>query len=160
MTSVKIIHALPEQIDDLCAIGAECGLSPWTRQGYENEMQRPDSIILVAVDFGGQVLGFIVGRANPDVANPADATAEIYNIGTRPFIRKVGVGSMLLNRFIELCRSRGAIQAWLEVRASNHEAKAFYTLRGFIKCTVRMNFYTSPVEDAEVMYLDLTRGHS
>ena len=155
MTSFKITHALPEHIEELCSIGAECGLSPWTPEGYESEMQRPDSNILIAVDFGGQILGFIVGRADPDVGDSVDAPAEIYNIGTRPQFRKAGVGSMLLNRFLELCRSRGAAQVWLEVRASNYEAKAFYYSRGFLKGTVRKKFYTAPVEDAEVMYLEL-----
>lgn len=125
--------------------------------GYESEMQRPDSVILIAKDPAGQIAGFIVGRANPEIGISAEASAEIYNIGTRPFIRKAAIGTMLLNGFLEVCRSRDVDQVWLEVRVSNYEAKAFYRSRGFLTSAVRKNFYTAPVEDAEVMYLDLGR---
>lgn len=160
MSTFEIVNALPEHIPQLCAIGAECGLSPWTPEGYESEMLRTDSIILMAEDSEGRIAGFILGRANPDVSSHVDAIAEIFNIGTRPSFRKGGVGSMLLNRFLKVCSSRGVIQVWLEVRVSNSDAKAFYSSRGFLKSSVRSNFYTAPVEDAEVMYLGLGRYHS
>lgn len=160
MTGYTLINALPEHIEQLCIIGAECGLSPWTTEGYESEMKRRDSIILVAQDSQTRVVGFIVGRADPDVDQQGGASAEIYNIGTRPFIRKAGVGSMLLNRFLEVCRSRRATEVWLEVRASNYEAKSFYSSRGFVKRAVRRNFYSAPVEDAEIMHLQLDQRHS
>ena len=120
-------------------------------------MQRPESIILVAEDPAAQMVGLIVGRASLEIGSPLGASAEIYNIGTRPFIRKTGVGSQLLRRFLEVCESRGAIQVWLEVRAFNYEAKAFYSSHGFLISAIRRNFYTAPVEDAELMYLDLSR---
>jgi ribosomal-protein-alanine N-acetyltransferase len=44
---------------------------------------------------------------------------------------------------------------FLEVRASNGEAKKIYESLGFTTLGVRKSYYSSPVEDAVVMVLKL-----
>ncbi len=155
MTSFQIAAARPEHIEHLCLIGAECGLSTWTPQGYESEMQRADAVILIAQDEPGQIVGFIAGRLVAASNEPQEGSAEIYNIGTRASFRNIGVGSELLTQFLNACRRRGVSQVWLEVRASNEPGIAFYRVHGFVRTGTRRNFYAAPVEDAEVMYLQL-----
>ena len=50
------------------------------------------------------------------------------------------------------CRS-----IFLEVRASNEQARLMYEKFGFVLLGTRKNYYVSPVEDAVVMVLRLTQ---
>jgi ribosomal-protein-alanine N-acetyltransferase len=139
----------PEMIDDILSIQSECGLSPWTSRGYLAELRRPDAV-MIAASLGGEVAGFLVGRTPlPTPASSPDA--EIYNIGTRPRFRRKGIGSALLASFLQICDERGTEAIWLDVRASNVAAKAFYLQHGFVKTGSRKGFYTHPDEDADLM---------
>ena len=141
----------PKDLDALLEIQAECGLSPWTREGYGEELYRPDAIMLAGRADDGQVAGFIVGRA-PVIAPTGYASdGEILNIGIRPRFRRHGLGSMLMDRFLEICGDRGAKKVWLEVRAGNKVAMEFYANYGFVAAATRPNFYSDPVEDAILM---------
>ena len=148
--------ALPENIPELIDIQMECALSPWTSEGYHLEMRRPDAIVLAALDTGGDIIGFIVGRApRPIKEDPAATEAEIYNLGTRGAFRRQGVGSSLLRRFIKECNKRKINRIWLDVRAGNHSAISFYRSHGFVPVSTRRGFYSSPYEDATIMTLQL-----
>ncbi len=135
-------------------LAAELGLSPWAVDDYRRELDRNDSEILVAAD-GTENLGFIVGRYVPrsDVGGGSDA--ESYNIGVRPNYQKKGIGSRLIETFIEKCRMAEVVEIWLEVRAMNHVARKFYTKFGLTEFAFRPNFYTDPPDDAIVMRLEL-----
>jgi ribosomal-protein-alanine N-acetyltransferase len=148
----RIFVARAADIESISVIQTACGLSPWTVDGYQAEMKRSDAITLVVEDNEGQTVGFITGRV---VARTHSPDAEIYNIGTMPQFQNQGAGSKLLRRFIQLCQERDAATVWLEVRASNARAIAFYRAHGFVKSGTRTAFYSDPAEDAEIMYLPL-----
>ena len=150
MGKARIIRARPGDIPNLKAIEIECGLSPWTPTAYQSELKRPDSIMLVARD-GDSALGFIAGRVPLD----PNGDAEINNVGVLPEFRHLGLGSRLLKRFRKVCSERRVAVIWLEVRASNSGAKAFYRRHGFGSRGIRPGFYRDPVEDAELMSLIL-----
>ena len=153
---VTIVAALPENIPELIDIQTECGLSPWTSEGYHLEMRRPDSIILAALNAGGDIIGFIVGRAPRPIEDQSFAAeAEIYNLGTVTAFRQQGVASSLLNRFIKDCNQQRIKSIWLDVRAGNQTAISFYRLHGFVPVSTRRDFYSSPSEDATIMTLRL-----
>jgi [ribosomal protein S18]-alanine N-acetyltransferase len=153
---VTIVAALPENIPELIDIQTECGLSPWTSEGYHLEMRRPDSIILAALNTSGDITGFIVGRAPKRIEDQSYAAeAEIYNLGTRTAFRQQGVASSLLGHFIKDCNKRGVRSIWLDVRAGNHTAISFYRSHGFVPVSTRRDFYSSPSEDATIMTLQL-----
>ncbi len=145
-----ISRAHPEDVPDLVEIQTECELSPWTSEGYRSELERPDSVILIARDTDGRRVGFIVGRV---VDNPGKPEAEIYNIGIRPPFQHRGIGTQLLSEFLDLCRKQGVTAIWLEVRVSNLGAIAFYGAHGFVGQDRRRSFYSDPIEDADVMVL-------
>ena len=140
-----------EDIDALMDIQTECGLSPWTRDGYADELNRPDAVMLAARSDKGEVAGFIVGRVSILAATGFASDGEILNIGTRRVFREQGIGSGLMDRFLEICANRGAKKVWLEVRAGNAVAIKFYTNYRFVVAATRPNFYSDPVEDALLM---------
>jgi len=150
----RIHPAAAEDIDAILILQDECHLSGWSRQAYRSELERSDSIMLIA-RAEHETVGFIVGRVSAFGTATADIEAEIYNIGTRPGLRDRGVGSALMAEFLRICSTHGVRKVWLEARVSNHQAIGFYTARGFIKARIRKGFYSNPVEDAEVMVLEL-----
>ena len=149
MESIEIIPIGPELIDEILSIQAECGLSEWTREGYLDELDRPDSVLIGAL-VDEVIAGFLAGRA-PASTKSQPSQADIYNIGIRSASRRKGIGTALLTAFLETCDNRGVEKAWLDVRTSNVVAIAFYVQHGFSKTGSRKSFYTNPTEDADVM---------
>jgi ribosomal-protein-alanine acetyltransferase len=145
-TTIDIRPILPAEVDQVVIIQSECGLSSWTREAYLEEIRRPGSILLAA-HAGREVSGFVLGRT----INSEPPEAEIYNIGTRPVFRRLGIGSALLREFIKASENAGIVAIWLDVRSSNTSAISFYKRFGFLKSGIRRNFYTGPREDADVM---------
>ena len=131
-----------------------CGLSPWTREGYESEVVRDDSVSFVARTAYGDAVAFIIGR----IPAVPDGIAEIYNIGTLPHVRRLGIGKALLAEFVDKCREQRVSEVWLEARASNREAIDFYRINGFETRGIRPNFYRNPTEDAQLMTLRLGKA--
>ena len=72
---------------------------------------------------------------------------ELLNLAVRPSFRRHGVASRLL---AELLQSKPET-VFLEVRESNHGARAFYALHGFHPVGLRRNYYSSPTENAIVL---------
>jgi ribosomal-protein-alanine N-acetyltransferase len=75
---------------------------------------------------------------------------EILNLAVLPSARRVGVASSLLETGLAVARSSGGRRAFLEVRASNAGAFAFYERHGFLPAGRRIAYYAAPVEDALV----------
>lgn len=155
MKKLTIRKAGLDDIRYIKAIEVECGLSPWSVKSYEAEIARPDSIILSAQTSDPEIVGFITGR----IVRSSDIEAEIYNIGILPRAQHQGMGTRLFSEFRRICGISGTVRIWLEVRASNSKAIAFYRSQGFDAAGIRQNFYSNPVEDAEIMCLQF-RGRS
>ena len=149
MTGIEISRAQLADIDSILSIQSDAGLSPWPRQGYEAELERPESVFLVARTDDDATIGFVVGR----VLSPQ---ADIYNIGIDQAFLRQGIASALLDDFIQTCHRRSVLSIWLDVRPSNHRAIAFYLAKGFTRAGNRRDFYTDPAEDADIMCLDLS----
>ena len=80
---------------------------------------------------------------------------EILSLAVLPQIRREGVASQLLDGALAAVRHYGAKRAFLEVRASNAGAIAFYERHGFRLAGGRKDYYKAPVEDALVLSLAL-----
>jgi ribosomal-protein-alanine N-acetyltransferase len=75
---------------------------------------------------------------------------EILNLAVLPGARRARVASSLLEGAVAVARSSGGRRAFLEVRASNAGAIAFYERHGFLPAGRRTAYYAAPVEDALV----------
>ena len=131
-----------------------CGLSIWGWDGYHAELDRPESVMLVArfhgknLHVGSHVIGFIAARVAAD-------ELHINNIGVVEGARRSGVGGMLLDEALRRGALLGARRAVLEVRASNRAALALYERHGFETSGRRRGYYKNPTEDALVMTADI-----
>ena len=132
-------------------IANACDLAPWTSSDYLNELSRSDSLFFKATRGDSPCVGFILARIIPAVSEYCDQDAEIYNIGVLPDKQRGGIGSILMDAFLDECRNRSVNAVWLELRSGNNGALAFYSKHKFEVAAVRRSFYRDPVEDAIVM---------
>src|SRR5256885_817054 len=93
-------------IGDLIRIGVETNLSPWTAQGYLDEMKSSDSVMLRLVAEDNSTIGFIVGRSVIGGEIEPQVDAEIYNIAVAENEQGKRCGQLLFDAFIDICRER------------------------------------------------------
>ena len=106
---------------------------------------------LAIVALGKQVTdlqGFIV-------ATLLTPEAELESIAIAAASQRLGLGSRLFHAVAAELQAAGARDVFLEVRASNHSALAFYRSLGFSQTGLRRGYYKDPVDDAVVMELRL-----
>ena len=127
-------------------------LRPWTRAMYEAELANvPVSRIFVIRTPRWPVAGYCAAWfLTPDV--------HINNLAIRPEGRRQRLATILLTRVLEAARLEGGERATLEVRRSNHPARALYEGLGFRVRGVRRDYYTEPVEDALILWREPLAG--
>lgn len=141
--NLRVIKAEIKDVYDILTIKEKCGLSQWQFEDYRQEIVREGSLILIA-KIENKTVGFLMTRSIID-------EVDILNVGVYPKYRELGIGSFLLNDFLERMSETPAESVWLEVRESNFQAISFYQKRGFQHIQVRKNFYAQPVENAIIM---------
>jgi ribosomal-protein-alanine acetyltransferase len=108
------------------------------------EREREDSESLS----GEGILAFLV-------AHRISAEWELENIVVAEPARRQGIGALLLSELIAHARAENAAAIFLEVRASNHQARALYRNAGFLETGLRESYYANPPEDAILCSLGL-----
>jgi [ribosomal protein S18]-alanine N-acetyltransferase len=151
---LSIRKAEPDDAADIRQIALNSNIDSWTTDQYWEEAGRSDAVFFVAHDSAGGI-GFVSGRIVPSSTEGLDG--EIYNIAVVSEFRGKGIGRELLGIAIKRFAFSGCGELWLEVRESNQNAIQFYENNGFVRITIRRNFYSSPVENAIVMRLTLVR---
>jgi ribosomal-protein-alanine N-acetyltransferase len=81
---------------------------------------------------------------------------HINNVAVRPRFRGRGFGTALLQHVLAEARQEGARRATLEVRASNVAARRLYERLGFYVAGVRRRYYTTPEDDALILWREET----
>lgn len=124
---------------------------------------RQEDYLHLAGDSGGTILVAEVEDANPpEVAGFAVFyrvmdEAELRNIAIDPTHQRKGIARALLAVGIRTMQDFGVRRLFLEVRASNQPALAFYASAGFQLLYTRHDYYHDPAEDALVMTRDIKR---
>ncbi len=93
-------------------------------------------------------LGFLV-------AHRIDTEWELENLAVALTVRRQGVGARLLDALIADTRDERGSAIILEVRESNHAARALYRKRGFVETGLRKSYYKDPPEAAILCQLKL-----
>lgn len=141
---MELIQATPE-------------LPQWSREALAIMQPKSEAAALLAAgqrrclliaEEGNVVLGFIQFAAVLD-------TSEVESIAVAASALRQGVGSALLHQAIQVARRDGVSRMLLEVRAGNEAALRLYRSAGFVSVGRRPNYYSRPVEDAELLELSL-----
>jgi len=77
---------------------------------------------------------------------------HITNIAVLPRYRRMGVGTMLLSRLLDIASERRMLGLTLEVRMGNRSAMGLYHKFGFKAEGIRKNYYEDTGEDAVIMW--------
>ncbi len=108
----------------------------WWRDGF-----------LIA-DFDGHPVGFLAAVIS------SNGQARILMFAVSAGFRRRGIGSAIMNAFVQSCAMRGLKQVELEVRVSNADAIQFYKRYGFEIAGLLPRFYTDG-EDGYKMFRHL-----
>jgi ribosomal-protein-alanine N-acetyltransferase len=121
----------------------------WSVEQYKAlfGQQGRDRVALVLRD-GDDLRGFVVARGVGD-------EWEIENIAIAGPARRRGLGTLLLGELLDVARARGGVSVFLEVRESNHAARALYEKWAFLESGRRRSYYSNPDEDAIQYRLNL-----
>jgi ribosomal-protein-alanine acetyltransferase len=87
------------------------------------------------------------------VAHRVDAEWELENMAVAVSVRGRGIGTLLLRELIGQARIQGSVRIFLEVRASNRNARGLYEKVGFEEAGLRKSYYSDPREDAILYHL-------
>ena len=80
---------------------------------------------------------------------------HILNLACHPHFRRQNVATALIEHCLRLFCDSGTKKVFLEVRESNHAARALYTKFGFKPIGLRKGYYTDTREDAIVMFREV-----
>jgi ribosomal-protein-alanine N-acetyltransferase len=105
----------------------------WTASQCAGLLPMPGVWLILARE-GDAVIGFALGRA-------VAGEAELLLLAVRRNAQGRGIGKMLLDRFTEEARGRGATRLHLEVREGNH-ALSLYERADFTLIGRRRNYYS------------------
>jgi ribosomal-protein-alanine N-acetyltransferase len=148
-TSVRIERMRAEDLPAVLAIEHASFSLPWTAEMFTGDLERDDlAEILVARSAEAGEPAPLVGFLCYWLVR---GEMHINNLAVDPRWRRRGIATALLGASLTRARSRGAQQAYLEVRVSNLAAQALYRRAGFIAAGTRRRYYSKPVEDAVIM---------
>jgi ribosomal-protein-alanine N-acetyltransferase len=127
-------HDLDDVIEIMeAAFGSQYG-EAWTRSQCAGILPMAGVSLMVARDAGtGESVGFSLSRGVAD-------ESELLLLAVLPTHHRQGIGTLLLDDFMERARESGAARIHLEVRDGN-PAVAIYRAAGFSSVGRRRNYY-------------------
>jgi len=146
--------AIAADLDAVLALERATPLAPhWPPAAYAEILQHiPHQRCLFIAEKDNSLAGFAVGLLHPGAS---DRTAELESVVVSANFRRAGIGRVLCRAVLDWCRSNGATELVLEVRASSAAAIALYAGLGFTLAARRPRYYRDPADDALLMRLPL-----
>jgi ribosomal-protein-alanine acetyltransferase len=121
----------------------------WDARRVANSIVQRETNVAVAM-VGKEMAGFGIMRYR-------DSDAHLLLFAVRPKFQRKGIGAALLRWLETTAMTAGVDLVWLEARASNTDALAFYRASGY-RLLDTMHRYYSGVEDAVRIGKDLTEA--
>lgn len=137
----RLRPATAADVTPIAALERAVFSDPWSAESIRETIGMPWIFTHVAEESAGRILGYVFCR---EVAGES----ELLNIAVDPTERRSGIGKALLAAALAWVAERGAVETFLEVRASNAGAIALYEREGFRAVGRRPDYYQHPVEDA------------
>jgi len=125
--------------------------SPWSMGQFKEEFKGVPRthFFTVALDSNNQIIGYAA------VMVPAPGIeADVLTVGVLPEHRKSGIGTAFMEQLENWATDKEANAMMLEVGVDNAGAIALYESLGYVRISVRKNYYGAGL-DALVMRKDL-----
>ena len=152
-SSARLRRATLADIGQIVEIERDSFSDPWSGAAFRTALAEERMLFLVAEEDSGALVGYVVAWSTVD-------EAELANLAVARSARGEGIGKILVDAALKFGGERGCACMYLEVRESNHAARAVYAARGFEQVGRRKRYYRDPVEDALVMRARLATGHA
>jgi ribosomal-protein-alanine N-acetyltransferase len=123
--------------------------SPWNTAQFKEEFAGiPTTRYMSVAEANNTIIGYC------GVFLPAPAVeADILTVAVLPEYRRQGIAKEFMRQIEEWSKERGASAMMLEVEHTNESAIELYKSLGYMKISVRMDYY-GPGKDAFVMRKD------
>ena len=120
--------------------------SPWNTAQFKEEFAGiPTTRFMSVAEADNTIIGYC------GVFLPAPGVeADILTVAVLPEYRRQGIAREFMRQIEEWARERGASAMMLEVEHTNESAIELYKSLGYMKISVRMDYY-GPRQDAFVM---------
>ncbi|NPV59694.1 MAG: ribosomal protein S18-alanine N-acetyltransferase [Actinobacteria bacterium] len=142
-----LIHPMREEdLAEVMELERRAFASPWTRDMYLRELEKPEGCYIIArqegelAGYGGTLL--ILDEAH------------VMTLAVREDRRRRGIGARLLLELVRRSEEKGARFLTLEVRKSNLAAIELYGRFGFQIMGERKHYYLDNLENALIMWTD------
>lgn len=140
---MTVREATAQDLPALLEIERASFSDPWGEMALRSHLSADYTLSLVCEDGTGVFGCLLLSCLAPE--------GEVLSIGVLPRARRRGAGRLLLEKGMEMLKSRGACVLYLDVRVSNTPARALYSSLGFREVGRRRDFYVAPREDALLM---------
>ena len=144
---------LPAEAEEAAALDAASPTAAhWAAADYARlaRGEFPARFCLVAEEPPGRIGGLLLAVLAPP-------ESEILNLVVAPALLRKGLATALVEEAMRRMAQAGVRRVWLEVRASNVAAQAFYRRLGFREAGRRPRYYQDPTEDALVLEAPVSR---
>lgn len=151
IVQINIQELAREHLEAIIDLENRCFSIPWSKQSFLEELANENAYYYCAVlcENGCSVLSGYAGYWK------IFDEGHITNIAVNPDMRRMGIGSKLLDYIMEKAAEQGIAAMTLEVRKSNYAAKVLYKNKGFIEKGLRKGYYEDNGEDAVIMWKEL-----
>ena len=140
--------AADADIDAVVALELESFTNPWPRETLVWELENSDvTRVYLLRDTEDRAIAFCIAWVIFD-------ELHINTLAVSPRLRRQGLATFLLREVMADAARDGARRATLEVRESNTAALELYRRLGFQVTARRHTYYTNPVEDALILWLE------
>ena len=143
-SDILIRPMLPKDVPQVHDIETASFSDPWSINSFNEGLLYEHNLYMSLLSLDEEVWGYAC------VSFAADE-ASVDNIAVRSDMRHKGCGKLLLESMTDILSKKGVNRLYLEVRASNDNARFFYIKNGFSQLGIRKGFYSKPLEDAVVM---------
>lgn len=144
MENVSIADMTIYDISDVLEIEKLSFATPWSRESFENEIERNMCAKYIVARKDGRVVGYAGMWIIID-------ECHITNVAVHPNYRGMHVGDKIMNQLVAIGKKRSAAYITLEVRKTNFIAQNLYTKYGFEPTGIRPKYYGDNGEDAIIM---------
>ena len=125
--------------------------SPWNSAQFKEELAGiPTTRYMSIAESGNTIIGYC-GVFLP----AAGVEADVLTVAVLPEFRRQGIAKEFMRQIEQWSKERGASAMMLEVEHTNESAIALYINLGYMKISVRMDYY-GPGKDAQIMRKDLS----
>jgi len=123
--------------------------SPWNSAQFKEELAGiPTTRYMSIAESGNSIIGYC-GVFLP----AAGVEADVLTVAVLPEFRRQGIAKEFMRQIEQWSKERGASAMMLEVEHTNESAIELYKALGYMKISVRMDYY-GPGNDAFVMRKD------